>query len=71
MSRTVYVNGDYLPEEDAKISVFDRGFLLRTAFMKSRPCWMASWWIFPAMKNALPGPCLNWAWGIRLRGMSC
>ena len=27
MSRTVYVNGSYLPEEDAKISVFDRGFL--------------------------------------------
>ncbi|MEM6635908.1 MAG: D-amino-acid transaminase [Pseudomonadota bacterium] len=27
MSRTVYVNGDYLPEEDAKISIFDRGFL--------------------------------------------
>lgn len=27
MSRTVYVNGEYLPEEDAKISVFDRGFL--------------------------------------------
>ncbi len=27
MSRTVYVNGDYLPEEEAKISVFDRGFL--------------------------------------------
>ena len=27
MSRTVYVNGDYLPEEKAKISVFDRGFL--------------------------------------------
>lgn len=27
MSRTVYVNGDYLPEEDARISVFDRGFL--------------------------------------------
>lgn len=27
MSRTVYVNGDFLPEEDAKISVFDRGFL--------------------------------------------
>lgn len=27
MTRTVYVNGDYLPEEDAKISVFDRGFL--------------------------------------------
>ena len=27
MSRTVYVNGEYVPEEDAKISVFDRGFL--------------------------------------------
>ena len=27
MSRTVYVNGEYLPEEEAKISVFDRGFL--------------------------------------------
>ncbi|MCR9086883.1 MAG: D-amino-acid transaminase [Rhodobacteraceae bacterium] len=27
MSRTVYVNGEFLPEEDAKISVFDRGFL--------------------------------------------
>lgn len=28
MSRTVYVNGDYVAEEDAKISVFDRGFLM-------------------------------------------
>ncbi|WP_420862296.1 D-amino-acid transaminase [Algirhabdus cladophorae] len=27
MSRTVYVNGDYVAEADAKISVFDRGFL--------------------------------------------
>lgn len=27
MERIVYVNGDYLPEQDAKISVFDRGFL--------------------------------------------
>ncbi|MBT8418903.1 MAG: D-amino-acid transaminase [Silicimonas sp.] len=27
MSRTVYVNGDYLPEEEAKVSIFDRGFL--------------------------------------------
>ena len=27
MSRIVYVNGAYLPEEQAKISVFDRGFL--------------------------------------------
>ncbi|WP_227286334.1 D-amino-acid transaminase [Boseongicola sp. H5] len=27
MSRTVYVNGEYLPEEKATISIFDRGFL--------------------------------------------
>jgi len=27
MSRTVYVNGAYLPEEEAKVSIFDRGFL--------------------------------------------
>ena len=28
MSRIVYVNGEYLPEEVAKISIFDRGFLM-------------------------------------------
>lgn len=27
MSRTVFVNGAYLPEEEARISIFDRGFL--------------------------------------------
>jgi len=27
MSRIVYVNGNFLPEEDAKISIFDRGFI--------------------------------------------
>ena len=26
--RTVYVNGDYLPEDEAKVSIFDRGFLM-------------------------------------------
>jgi D-alanine transaminase len=26
--RTVYVNGDYLPEDEARISIFDRGFLM-------------------------------------------
>ena len=31
MSRIVYVNGEYVPEEDAKISVFDRGFLFADA----------------------------------------
>jgi D-alanine transaminase len=28
MTRTVYLNGDYLPEHEAKVSVFDRGFLM-------------------------------------------
>jgi len=28
MSRIVYVNGDWLPEAEAKVSVFDRGFLM-------------------------------------------
>ena len=28
MPRTVYVNGDYLPEGDAKVSIFDRAFLM-------------------------------------------
>lgn len=27
MGRTVYVNGEFVPEEDAKISIFDRAFL--------------------------------------------
>ena len=27
MSRIVYVNGQFVPEEEAKISIFDRGFL--------------------------------------------
>lgn len=28
MTRTVYLNGDYLPETEAKISIFDRAFLM-------------------------------------------
>lgn len=31
MSRTVYLNGQWLPEEDAKVSIFDRGFLFADA----------------------------------------
>jgi len=27
MTRTVYVNGKYLPENEATVSIFDRGFL--------------------------------------------
>ncbi|KNG94972.1 D-amino-acid transaminase [Pseudaestuariivita atlantica] len=28
MTRTVYVNGEYLPEHEATVSIFDRGFLM-------------------------------------------
>ena len=31
MSRIVYLNGAYLPEEEARVSVFDRGFLFADA----------------------------------------
>lgn len=31
MDRIVYVNGDYVPETEAKVSVFDRGFLMADA----------------------------------------
>ncbi|HEY0214196.1 MAG TPA: D-amino-acid transaminase [Paenirhodobacter sp.] len=31
MSRTVYLNGDFLPEEEAKVSIFDRGFVMGDA----------------------------------------
>ena len=28
MTRIVYLNGTYLPETEAKVSIFDRGFLM-------------------------------------------
>lgn len=28
MTRTLYLNGAWLPESEAKVSVFDRGFLM-------------------------------------------
>jgi len=31
LSRIVYLNGEWLPEADAKVSVFDRGFLFADA----------------------------------------
>ena len=31
MTRTVYVNGEYLPETEARVSIFDRGFLMADA----------------------------------------
>ncbi|MCA0921341.1 D-amino-acid transaminase [Pseudooceanicola nanhaiensis] len=31
MTRTVYVNGEFVPETEAKVSIFDRGFLMADA----------------------------------------
>ena len=31
MPRIVYLNGEYVPEEQAKVSIFDRGFLMADA----------------------------------------
>jgi len=31
MTRTVYVNGSFVPEDEARVSVFDRGFLMADA----------------------------------------
>ena len=28
MNRIVYVNGKYLPENEARVSIFDRGFFI-------------------------------------------
>lgn len=37
MSRIVYVNGDFVPEDEAKISVFDRGFLMADGVYEVTP----------------------------------
>ncbi|MCH8953517.1 MAG: D-amino acid aminotransferase, partial [Proteobacteria bacterium] len=37
MNRIVYVNGDYVPEEEAKISIFDRGFLMADGVYEVTP----------------------------------
>ncbi|TVQ55747.1 MAG: D-amino-acid transaminase [Rhodobacteraceae bacterium] len=37
MSRIVYVNGDFVPEEAAKVSIFDRGFLFADGVYEVTP----------------------------------
>ena len=37
MSRIVYVNGDFVPEEEARISVFDRAFLMADGVYEVTP----------------------------------
>ena len=37
MSRIVYVNGEFLPEEQGKVSIFDRGFLFADGVYEVTP----------------------------------
>ena len=37
MNRIVYVNGEYVPEAEAKVSVFDRGFLFADGVYEVTP----------------------------------
>jgi D-alanine transaminase len=37
MSRITYVNGDYVPEAEAKVSIFDRGFLFADGVYEVTP----------------------------------
>ncbi len=37
MSRIAYVNGDYVPENEAKVSIFDRGFLFADGVYEVTP----------------------------------
>jgi D-alanine transaminase len=37
MSRIVYVNGEYVPESEAKVSIFDRGFLFADGVYEVTP----------------------------------
>ena len=37
MTRIAYVNGSYVPEADAKVSIFDRGFLFADGVYEVTP----------------------------------
>ena len=50
MSRIVYVNGQYLPEEEATVSIFDRGFLMADGVYE-----VTSVLEVPALNNPWPG----------------
>jgi D-alanine transaminase len=43
MTRIVYVNGDYVPEDQAKVSVFDRGFLFADGVWRPPSRWTNFW----------------------------
>jgi D-alanine transaminase len=47
-TRTVYLNGDYLPLNEAKISVLDRGFLFADSVYEVIPCYKGQLFEFNA-----------------------
>jgi D-alanine transaminase len=47
-SKTVYLNGDYLPIEQAKVSVMDRGFLFGDGVYEVIPCYQGKLFHLPA-----------------------
>ncbi|NOQ35822.1 MAG: D-amino acid aminotransferase [Methylococcaceae bacterium] len=47
-NRNVYLNGDYLPLKDAKVSVLDRGFLFGDGVYEVIPCYQGHFFEFEA-----------------------
>jgi D-alanine transaminase len=66
MTRTVYVNGDYLPETEAKVSVFDRGFLMADGVYEVTSVLDGKLIDFAGhMPCGWRGRCGNWTWPAR------
>ena len=59
MSRIVYVNGEFLPETDAKISVFDRGFLMADGVYEVTTILTGRWWTMQPISRAFNAPLMN------------
>jgi D-alanine transaminase len=47
-SKTVYLNGQYIPQDEAKISVMDRGFLFGDGVYEVIPCYLGQLFHFQA-----------------------
>ena len=54
LSRIVHVNGGYVPEEEARISVFDRGFLFADGVYEVTSVLGGRLVDFPALANGRP-----------------
>ena len=62
MSRIVYVNGEYLPEAEGKISIFDRGFLFADGVYEVTPVVNGKVVDYDRTWNALIARSTNCAW---------